>query len=143
MTEAVPTKWLDTILEEVKSFDGSLFPPTDPMPEGEQVIAECPEELRRFYSYMRYCQREMKQAQLESEFVAEAGEKARLQARFFDMKARANLCSLVMWSCVNETFGQWSIVGHFNMRADWKLTYHDCDQEGPESFFRRLLGGKE
>lgn len=144
MTEAVanPTQWLNTLLDEIKSFDGNLFPPTDPMPEGETVIAICPEELRPFYSYMRYCQREMKQAQLEQEFVADQNEKANLQAKFFDMRARAGVCSLVMWSCVNQKFGQWALVGHFNMRAEWKLTHHECDRGGPGELFRRIFSGE-
>ena len=141
MTEA--TKWLETVMDEVKSFDGNLFPPTEVAPEGERLIGICPEELRRFYSYMRYCQREMKQAQLEQEFVADKAERDRLQSRFFDMRSRANICGLVLWSCVNDIFGQWASVGHFNMRADWKLTYHECDQSGPGELFRRIFRGEE
>lgn len=143
MIENQSTKWIARLMEEIDSFDGSLFPPTEPAPEDERLIGSCPEELRRFYSYMRYCQREMKQAQLEQEFVADAEEKARLQAKYFDMRARANICGLMLWSCVNDIFGQWSVAGHFNMRADWKLTYHGCDDEGPAELFRRLFGGKE
>jgi len=142
MSEANPVQWLDTLLEEVKGFDGNLFPPTEKMLEEEKIIGICPETLRSFYSYMRYCQREMKQAQLEQEFAAEQCEKDALQGKFFDMRARANVCNVILWSCVNQLFGQWENVGHFTLRAEWKLTYHECEHQGPQDLLRRIFGGE-
>ena len=140
-----PLQWVESLMEEIQSFDGSLFPPTEPMStdDSEKIVGECPEDLRRFYSYMRYCQREMKQAQLEQEFAANDSERSGLQSRIFDMRSRASFCSLVLWSCINEMFGEWASVGHFAMRAEWKITFRDCDHaaDGPADIFRRLFGG--
>jgi hypothetical protein len=136
-----PTKWLTELLEEARSFDGTMFPPTEKVEEGETVVDVCPDALRPYWAYARYCEREMKQAKVEMEFTSSEDEKAALLGKVVDMSSRYNTLNYIFWSCMNEFLSTWADPAHLRLRAEWKVITKDCSHsDGPEAFFRRIFG---
>lgn len=141
MNETVkdPTRWLTQLLDDAKHFDGTMFPPSAPL-EDEKVIGVCPESLRPYHSYACFCEREMKQARLDMEYLSSEEERIEMRARMVDMKARQSVAGFIFWSCINDYLGMFANSAHLQMVKDWKIVEKECNH-GPEEMIRKLFGG--
>jgi hypothetical protein len=140
MTEKIPTAPITELIAEIASFEWTLFQPTDEVCEGhDKVIGSCPEDLRRFYSFARYCERELKQLQVEREF--QSVKDAETDSRIFQWDKKSRLAKSMLWYALWEYFEAYQGGFQISLTKDWKvvLTEHQNRPNMPP-FFAQLFG---
>lgn len=139
MTEKPPVTPILELLDEIKAFDWSIFPPTaDVNQEEDQVLGDCPEDLRRFYSFSRYCERELKQLMVEMEFVTDKDPDN--ERRMWQLSKRHNVTTVMFWFCVWEYFKAYGSEKSIGLRRGWKVVLSDHKQPDMPPMVRRILG---
>lgn len=142
MNDTSPTFPIQQMLDEIKSFEWSLFPPTGELrPEEDQVLGLCPEELRRFFSFGRFCERELKQLQVEMEYSTDKDPDS--DRRLWQLSKRHDIALALFWFCVWEHFGAYGSNKMIGVRKEWKVVL--TEQRGPRMppFFQQLFGTGE
>ena len=129
MTEKQPTAPITDLLKEISNFEPELFPPMDEVcAEHDTVLGSCPEELRRFYSFARYCERELKQLQVEREFSSEKD--PTINARIFQWDKKRGLVRSMLWFALWEHFAAYRGGCGISLAKDWSVVLTE-QQDGP------------
>jgi hypothetical protein len=134
----IPTAPITDLIEEIRTFDWSMFPPTDEVcPEHDEVIGKCPEDLRRFYSYARFCERELKQLSVEREFSSEKD--SGIENRIFQWSKKNQLTRAMLWFALWEYFEAYQAGVGISLAKDWSVVL--SQEQGPDlpPFFRQLF----
>jgi hypothetical protein len=137
----IPTAPITDLITEISTFEWSLFPPQDEIcAEHDTVLGTCPEDLRRFYSFARYCERELKQLQVEKEFSSDKD--SRVESRMHQWSKKNQLAKAMLWYALWEYFEAYRAGCGISLAKDWSviLTEH---QDGPPMppFLAGLFGG--
>lgn len=141
MTDRIPTAPITDLLEEIKNFEFALFPPTDEIcPEHDKVLGPCPDELRRFYSFARYCERELKQLRLEREFASEKDPS--IDSRMYQWDKKASLVRTMLWFALWEYFEAYQAGCGISLTKDWNVVVsEDQGPSFPGGLHSLLFGG--
>ena len=135
----IPTAPITDLLAEIAAFEYSLFPPVDEVdPEHDSVLGKCPEELRRFYSFARYCEREVKSLQVEREFASEKDDT--MDQRLFQWSKKNALTRSMLWFALWEYFEAYRSGCGISLTKDWSVVV--TEDRGPQMppFFQQLFG---
>lgn len=140
---AAPTvdcmRYLVDLMNEIEAMDPEAFPPNDKFDKSdEKYIGQCPEELRKYFAFMRFTGREIDQMNLDLRHATEGQDE--LRERIVAMNAKRNTCSYMFWGCLNETFGTWRPGISVGIREGWKIVTSEA-QDPIRSMFSRLFGG--
>ncbi|MGC1686796.1 MAG: hypothetical protein WA734_14310 [Candidatus Acidiferrales bacterium] len=142
----IPTAPITDLLEEIKGFDSTLFQPADEVCEGhDKIIGSCPEDLRRFYSFSRYCERELKQLNVEREFSSDKDPD--LDRRMHQWSKKHQLAKAMLWFALWEYFNAYQAGCGISLTKDWQvvLTEHQGRPQLPPGLagFLGMIGGGE
>jgi hypothetical protein len=119
------TEFLANLLTAVDDFDGNLFPPPwEYSAENDTIVGNCPEVLKKFMSYGRFCEREEKSLRLESQFSVQDDEAT--DRAVFDWHCKREACFFMFWSNLRQCFlaelharpGM-----QLGIRKDWKVVF--------------------
>jgi hypothetical protein len=120
--------FLMTLLADVAAMDGSLFPPTDVLQPGEEVLATVSPYCQKVYALWRLVGRDLKHAQVDHEFaIGDAESSAVPHALMDELAHKQSLLQHIFWatSCAEHgLFGK-----NIQLRKEWKLV--SCPARGP------------
>lgn len=122
MTEATrtPLQWLTELLAEIDSFDGSVYPPRSERYKDETHVGECPDELRKFYSFSQFCDREMEQLRIDAKY-ADSAEQEEMASRVGLLDMKQDVCDDIFQACLTDYFKDWNNRGHLHVRKGWEV----------------------
>lgn len=134
--------FLRALFEEVEHFDSSLFPPLSaPVKNGEKVIGECPEYLRKFYALAQMFSREKDRLAVENKYTPKgAPGEAEILRQLYELNTKEDLLREILWAALRaelNSFEEQSI----GLREDWKVVTYS--RRGPQDFIdfiRERLG---
>jgi hypothetical protein len=136
--QQVADKFLDGLLAEIASFDGSLFGPVDEVEEGETVVGTATEWQRKLYALTRHINRELKHAKVDHEFdgcdlsTCSHGDLARLAYR-------KSVLNEILWAAFREEFSIWTSPG-VGIRKGWQVVTFQ-KQKKPQARIKGLIAG--
>lgn len=125
----VPTQPITDLLEEIQHFDWTMFPPMDEIDsEHDHILGSCPEELRRFYSFSRFCERELKSLQLDAQFSSEKD--PTLEPRMLRWSKKYQTTRQLLWFALWEYFDAHQPHSMIALTKDWSVVVTE-QQDGP------------
>jgi hypothetical protein len=134
--------FLARVLREVGDFDESLFPPNEPVHQGERVIGIAPSFCRKLFAYARYCHREAKQIQLDIQFTTRSARTTESAARLEEMSDTHRLLMALFWACTQDEFRQWGAGEALGVREDWSIVTCASERAHPIQRLLENLGGE-
>jgi hypothetical protein len=129
------------LMSSIAEFESSLFPPTADPAENDEIIGECPEDLRKFFAYARCCEREMKQLSVDMEYSTERDDQSRY--RCFQLNKKHDVALALFWFGLWEHFQAYGQPKLLGIRSQWRVVL--SEQRAPQlpAFLRGFIGGIE
>lgn len=120
MTDKLATASITDLLTEINDFDPEIFPPVEEYcAEHSDLLGDCPVELRRFYSFSRHCERELKQLKVEIQFTKD--EDNAIGYRIGQLTKKHQVCQVLMFYALREFFGEYEDGRSIDVAAGWKV----------------------
>jgi len=127
-------------MELAQLEESDLFCPIAEVQDGDHVVGDASEELKRLYTLGMRKQRASEELQLKARYSSSSAEAQLLLAEASECAVKSETVQALFWIALNDEFGLWDKRGT-GLRADWKVVWFECRDDSITDIMRRFFQG--